>query len=205
MDLPLCSSPGPLATTVYLLAGGFRSDVQTDVLEFILMFLGFGIIIPFACQPVRRMGVSPAAPSRSHLTWHGGNSLQFVVVWFFIALWTLVDPSFHQRCYAAKSGAVAQRGILWSILFWIVFDAMTATAGLYARAILPDARQPVMAYPLLAEAILPSAAKGPLLHRDACDDHVDAEYAGLRVGDNPRKGYRVAEAARKRRRPDENR
>ena len=95
-----------------------------------------------------------------HLTWNGGNSIQFVLVWFFIALWTLVDPAFHQRCYAAKSGEVAQKGILVSIIFWFAFDAMTATTGLYARAALPDLPQPVMAYPLLAEITLPSVAKG---------------------------------------------
>jgi solute:Na+ symporter, SSS family len=156
----VCLLLGTFATTIYLFAGGFRADVQTDILEFILMFLGFGIILPFA---VARFGgwdfISTHVPAH-HLTWNGGNSIQFVLVWFFIALWTLVDPAFHQRCYAAKSGEVAKKGILWSIFFWCIFDGMTATAGLYARATLPVLQQPVMAYPLLAEAILPPVAKG---------------------------------------------
>jgi SSS family solute:Na+ symporter len=95
-----------------------------------------------------------------HLTWHGGNPAQFIIVWFLIALWTLVDPSFHQRCYAAKSPGVARKGILLSIIFWMLFDAMTATAGLYARAALPLLQNPVMAFPMLAEATLPPVAKG---------------------------------------------
>jgi Na+/proline symporter len=37
---------------------------------------------------------------------------------------------------------------------------MTVTAGLYARAALPGLREPVMAYPALAEAVLPPVAKG---------------------------------------------
>jgi SSS family solute:Na+ symporter len=156
----VCVIAGTVVTTVYLLAGGFRSDVYTDVFEFVLMFLGFGIIIPFAVSQYGGWAFLTSHVPAQHLTWNGGNPLQFVLVWFFIALWTLVDPAFHQRCYAAKSGAVAQRGILWSIVFWILFDAMTATAGLYARAILPDLDQPLMAYPQLAEVILPSAAKG---------------------------------------------
>lgn len=156
----VCVIAGTVVTTVYLLTGGFRADVYTDVLEFVLMFLGFGIIIPFAVSQYGGWAFLTAHVPAQHLTWNGGNSLQFVLVWFFIALWTLVDPAFHQRCYAAKSGTVAQRGILWSIVFWILFDAMTATAGLYARAILPDLKQPLMAYPQLAEVVLPSAAKG---------------------------------------------
>ncbi len=155
-----CTVIGTIASTVYLYFGGFRSDVNTDVFEFFLMFLGFGVILPFAYMKFGGLDFIRQHVPPLHLPWNGGNSMQFVIVWFFIALWTLVDPSFHQRCYAAKTGEVAQKGILISIIFWFLFDAMTATAGLYARAILPPLDQPVMAYPLLAEAILPPVAKG---------------------------------------------
>ncbi len=159
-SLLACLLVGTIATTAYLVFGGFRADVNTDVFEFVLMFLGFAVILPFAHEKFGgfefiRQNVPPL-----HLTWNGGNSIQFVLVWFFIALWTLVDPAFHQRCYAAKSGEVAQKGILISIIFWFIFDAMTATAGLYARAALPNLQQPVMAFPMLAEVTLPPIAKG---------------------------------------------
>ena len=151
---------GTFASVVYLFTGGFRSDVNTNVFEFFTMFIGFAVILPFAASRFGGPGFIAAHVPPLHLTWNGGNSIQFVLVWFFIALWTLVDPSFHQRCYAARTGDVAKRGILISVLFWIVFDSMTTIAGLYARAVLPAIDQPVMAYPLLAEAVLPPVAKG---------------------------------------------
>jgi len=147
-------------TTVYLFRGGFRSDVWVNAFEFVLMFMGFAIIVLFA---VNQFGgiefISRSVPSL-HLTWHGGNSWQYISVWFFIALWTLVDPAFHQRCYAAKDGRTAQWGIVVSVMFWFCFDFLTTTAGLYARAALPDLNQPMFSYPLLAEVTLPSIAKG---------------------------------------------
>ncbi|MBI4535210.1 MAG: sodium:solute symporter family protein [Ignavibacteriae bacterium] len=155
-----CIIVGTAATTAYLFFGGFRSDMYTDAFEFVLMFVGFGVILPFAYWKFGGLDFIVQSVPPLHLSWDGGNSLQFVLVWFFIALWTLVDPSFHQRCYAAKSGEVAQKGILVSIIFWFVFDAMTATAGLYARAALPSIANPVMAFPLLAEVTLPPVAKG---------------------------------------------
>jgi SSS family solute:Na+ symporter len=155
-----CILAGTVATTAYLFFGGFRSDVRTDVFEFFPMFLGFAVILPFAFARYGGAEFITHNVPPLHLTWTGGNSVQYVIVWFFIALWTLVDPSFHQRCYAARSGEVARRGILWSIVFWFLFDAMTAIAGLYARAALPGLQQPIMAFPLLAEATLPSIAKG---------------------------------------------
>ncbi|MBI2619273.1 MAG: sodium:solute symporter family protein [Ignavibacteriales bacterium] len=149
-----------IVTIWYLYAGGFRSDVWVNAFEFVMMFLGFAMMLFFA---VSRFGgfdfISENVPDL-HLTWHGGNTLQYIAVWFFIALWTLVDPAFHQRCYAAKDGPTARRGIFVSILFWFCFDFLTTATGLYARAALPPLEQPMFSYPLFAEATLPMIAKG---------------------------------------------
>ncbi|HLP14844.1 MAG TPA: sodium:solute symporter family protein [Bacteroidota bacterium] len=149
-----------LVTVIYLFSGGFRSDVAVNIVEFVVMFVGFAIVLPFAYSMYGGVAFLQSHLPPLHLTWHGGNSMQYILVWFFIALWTLVDPSFHQRCYAAKDGATAQRGIFVSIGFWFLFDFLTSAAGLYARAILPDLKEPAFAYPMLAEAVLPPVAKG---------------------------------------------
>jgi SSS family solute:Na+ symporter len=156
----LCIILGTLLTTVYLFSGGFRADLYTDVVEFVVMFAGFGIAVPIAVTQLGGFDFIRHHVPPLHLTWHGGNSIQFIAVWFMIALWTLVDPSFHQRCYAAKDAATARRGILWSVPFWLIFDALTSVTGLYARAVLPRLDQPVMAFPLFAETVLPPVAKG---------------------------------------------
>ncbi|RPI03182.1 MAG: sodium:solute symporter family protein [Ignavibacteriae bacterium] len=160
IDLTLSIVAATFLTVVYLYKGGFRSDVWANVFEFVMMFLGFALIVIFSYSKFGGWDFIRTHVPPLHLTWHGGNSLQFVTVWFFIALWTLVDPAFHQRCYAAKDGRTAQRGILVSILFWLVFDFMTSIAGLYARASLPHLPQPMYSYPLLAELTLPAVAKG---------------------------------------------
>ncbi len=155
---------GVLVATVlsvsYLFSGGFHADIRTDVVEFVFMFAGFAVILPFCVSEYGGIGFLREHLPPLHLTWHGGNSLQYLMVWFFIALWTFVDPAFHQRCYAAKDERTARRGILVSIGFWFVFDFLTAAAGLYARAVLPGLDRPIMAYPMLAETVLPPVAKG---------------------------------------------
>lgn len=149
-----------IVTVCYLLAGGFRSDVHVNVVEFILMFLGFIVMLIFAVATYGGGGFIRQHVPSLHLTIHGGNSFQYILVWFFIALWTLVDPAFHQRCYAARDGKTAQNGILVSIVFWFVFDFLTSVTGLYARAVIPGLTQPALSYPYLAEAVLPPVAKG---------------------------------------------
>jgi len=160
LDLVTSVTATTVLTICYLYWGGFRSDVWANALEFVLMFLGFAMILPFAYFKLGGWVYIATHVPPLHLAWNGGNSWQFIAVWFFIALWTLVDPAFHQRCYAAKDGKTAQRGILISIPFWFFFDFMTSMAGLYARAALPDLPNPAFSYPLLAELTLPPIAKG---------------------------------------------
>lgn len=149
-----------LISVAYLFKGGLNADVRVNILEFILMFLGFGIIIPFCFIKLGDFGYLSANLPGTHLTLTGGNSAGYILVWFFIGAWAIVDPGFHQRCYAAKSESTAVKGVFISLLFWFVFDAMTTIAGLYSVASLKDIKEPAMSYPLLAESILPAVAKG---------------------------------------------
>jgi len=160
VDLKLSIVISTLLSVSYLFAGGFRADVYTDIFEFFLMFVGFSLIIPFAIVKYGGINFIVSNVPREVLTLTGGNSIQYIIAWFLIAVWTLVDPGFYQRCYAARDERTAKYGILISILFWMIFDFMTMTAGLYSRAILPGLEQPLMAYPLLAEVVLPKVAKG---------------------------------------------
>lgn len=149
-----------VVSIAYLYTGGLHSDIRTNALEFIMMYIGFGVILPFCFVHYGGFSFIKSHVPPGHLTLTGGNSWQYIIAWFFIASWTLIDPAFHQRCYAAKSGWVARWGILLSIIFWLFFDFMTSFTGLYARAIIPHLSNPAMSYPALAEVVLPSFIKG---------------------------------------------
>jgi SSS family solute:Na+ symporter len=155
----LCILAGASLGALYSLAGGFRAVVRVELLQFTLMCLAVAMVIPFA---VFRLGGSPYLRQRlppAHLRPTGRYSPQELAVWALIALSTLVDPGWYQRCYAAESPRVARTGILCAIGFWVLFDVCTTFSGIYARAALPgvDAR---LAYPLLADLVLPAGLKG---------------------------------------------
>jgi SSS family solute:Na+ symporter len=149
-----------ILSMIYLVQGGFRSNVFTDSFQFFVMFGGFILILIFCGINFGGYDYLSSNLPETHLQITGGASPLFIVVWFLIAMWTFADPGFHQRCYAAKSGNVAVKGIIISIFFWALFDFLTTSTGLFARAALPGINQPVLSYPLLAEIILPSGLKG---------------------------------------------
>jgi SSS family solute:Na+ symporter len=151
---------GSAFSFAYIVRNGFSAVVRTDMLQFCLMFGGFVLILGFAVASSGGWAFLASHLPQGHLTWHGGNSLQYILVWYVIAASTLIDPNFYQRCYAAKSENTARNSILISILFWIVFDFLTTSTGLYARVLLPELANPVESYPRLAEFLLPPFAKG---------------------------------------------
>ena len=140
---------------VYVSMTGFRAVVRTDMLQMILMYVGFGVILFMAWRTWGSpIDVWQAVPD-GHRDLTGGLSFQMILVWFFIALWTFVDPSFHQRSAAAATPQIARRGMFVAIGFWAVFDLLTAFTGLYAFTILgPGLEEPILAFPLLADEVL---------------------------------------------------
>lgn len=149
-----------IMSSVYLFRGGYKSYLFTDAIQFFVMFIGFIIIVYIASSEVGGFSFLASNLPETHLSLTGGASPLYVLVWFLIAMWTFADPGFHQRSYAAKNSNVAKYGIIISVFFWFIFDFLTTTTGLYAKAILPDLQNPVLAFPLLAEKILGSGTKG---------------------------------------------
>ena len=162
-SLPTCIIIATIISTIYVLIGGFRSIVKTDWIQFLIMFAAFVVMVSILVAKMGGLSFLIKNLPDSHFMWHGGATVGYVLSWYFIALSTLIEPAFYQRCFAAKSPQTARRGILISIGFWILFDFLTTTTGMYARAILDDGIKGVNAFPFLADMVLPAGIKGLFL------------------------------------------
>lgn len=150
-----------LFSVLYITIGGFGAVIRTDILQIILMFGGFAMLLLFAIAEFGGFGILFSELPELHKDFTGGFSWQYIIVWFFIALWTFVDPSFHQRAAAANSPETARNGIFISIGFWTLFDFLTCFTGLYAFVILGGGlEEPILSYPILADQLLPIGLKG---------------------------------------------
>jgi SSS family solute:Na+ symporter len=160
--LPLvpCVIAAAVLSLFYIDRGGLRAVVFTDQVQFVLMYLGFIVIVGFLVAQHGGLAFLQRSLPATHFAWHGGNPPAAIFVWYVIALSTLVDPGFWQRAYAARDPVVARRSVLWSIVCWAVFDFLTTTTGMYARAVLPGLADPVFSFPELARVTLPPVALG---------------------------------------------
>jgi SSS family solute:Na+ symporter len=120
----------------------------------VLMYGGFLILLPATLSHIGGLaGLWTSLPA-AHRTWDGGLGWQTVLVWYLIAMQTVVEPAFYQRVFAARNPSVARTGVLVSVAMWVVFDFLTVFSGLAARVLLPDLADPMAAYPALAAMVL---------------------------------------------------
>jgi len=145
---------GASFSALYVALSGFRAVVRTDVLQLVLMYGGFFILLPAALSHTGGFDGLWSTLPETHRSWDGGLGWQTVLVWYLIALQTVVEPSFYQRVFAARSPRIARVGVVASVAMWIVFDFFTVFSGLAARVLLPDLVDPMAAYPALAELVL---------------------------------------------------
>ncbi|MDD4052588.1 MAG: hypothetical protein PHR28_11915, partial [candidate division Zixibacteria bacterium] len=87
----------------HVAAGGFAAVVWSDILQFSLMFAGFIILFFFSLFTLGGFGYLQTHLPATHFSATGGNLVGYIAIWYIIAMGTLVDPAFYQRCFAAKS------------------------------------------------------------------------------------------------------
>ncbi|MDC1175237.1 sodium:solute symporter family protein [Bacteriovoracaceae bacterium] len=150
---------GVFFVLIYSIWGGLRSVVFSDLIQFFVMCAAVVLVIVFSVFHFGGLDFLRANLPETHFSPTGGQSLAVTLVWGFIALSTLVDPNFYQRCFAAKSPKVAKKGILISTLVWVCFDICTTLGGMYAAATIPQA-QPNQAYLIYALQVLPDGLRG---------------------------------------------
>jgi solute:Na+ symporter, SSS family len=149
----------------FLWRGGLLADVRVAMLAFLAMYAGFFAIDFWSLvhnPPGRAFAELQGTPL---WTWDGGQGPLFVLSFFVLGAWTLVDPGFHQRVASAQSPEVGKRGVLISVAFWMLFDLLSITAGLYAVVTVPDvlgsasSLDRLAAMPRLGQTVLPDGLR----------------------------------------------
>ena len=144
---------------LYSMWGGLRAVVFSDLIQFLVMCISVFLVLYLSVSTFGGLEYLKDTLPQKHFSPTGRHGLAETLAWGFIALSTLVDPNFYQRCFAAKDQKVAKKGILISTFVCFLFDICTTFGAMYARSVIPEAESSG-AYLTYAIQLLPEGLKG---------------------------------------------
>lgn len=151
-----CVTIAGLGGALFLFRGGFLADARMGVIAFLAMYVGFIAIDWFCLSNHGIISIFHQLPLPEQRRLDGGQGPLAILTFFILGAWTLVDPAFHQRVVNSAEIPVAQRGVLISVICWMVFDVLSITAGIEAVVLLKHPpTNPVAIFPVFGLTILP--------------------------------------------------
>jgi SSS family solute:Na+ symporter len=159
LGFELSMALGLTVVCLYSLFGGLRAVVYSDVIQFFVMCSSVVLVFIFSYSEYGGISFLQKNLPPHYFSITGKIGWGTTIVWGFLALGTLVDPNFYQRCLASKNLKTAKTGILLSTLVWVCFDLSVTFGAMYAKAIIPKA-EASKGYLYYALQLLPSGWRG---------------------------------------------
>ena len=143
----------------YFSAGGLLAAAWVNLLELVMLLLGFLVALPFAWNAAGGWaGLSMAAGPEPAVTYGsffgmGGPLLLGLFVTFVPSF--AVSPGLVQKTYGARSADAARAAVLWNAVALAAFAFVPALLGMAARATRPALANSELALPTLLAEVLP--------------------------------------------------
>ncbi len=118
-----------LVVLIYLLLGGFKSVVKTDVFQFAILFI---LVVAIAINITNSSDLSFSHFSLSSMS---PTLMVSFLIYGFLGIWHLSD--IWQRIYAAKNDKVVKQGLLISGIIMFIIGLAIALIALSVRASTP--------------------------------------------------------------------
>jgi SSS family solute:Na+ symporter len=129
---------GGVVMTLYFTAGGLLSTIWVNLVQLVVLLVGFAIAIPFALDAVGGwQGLRAATDTGGSYwsLWRGGAS-----GWIFLAMLGpsfFLSPGLLQKTYGAKDDRAVRIGVLANAAVLFVFAFLPVLLGMIARALHP--------------------------------------------------------------------
>ncbi|MFV1987821.1 MAG: sodium:solute symporter family protein [Gemmatimonadota bacterium] len=148
---------GGVVMTAYFSAGGLVASAWVNLVQLVVLIVGFAIALPWALAAAGGWGaVVAAAPpdTPGYLDFiEGGRS-----GWMYLALLVpafVISPGLLQKVYGAVDERAVRTGLLAAGLALMVFAFAPALLGMIARVYDPALAHPEQALPLVLTTALP--------------------------------------------------
>jgi len=126
---------GGALMTVYFTAGGLLTSAWINLVQLVVLVIGFSLALPWAIGGAGGLSAAlQAVPGHADYLdpWRGGGS-----GWNYVALLVpafIVSPGLLQKIYGARDAATVRRGVGWSGVALLAFAPLPALLGMLAHA-----------------------------------------------------------------------
>ena len=140
----------------------------TDSIQFVMMCLVIAFAFPFAMNFIGGFNAMIEVLPQSYFDTMGDLDILLIIIYASTGLSVLVEPTFYQRIFAARSYKNVRNALIIGIFIWGSYDwlitilAMSAKAGVI-KALLPADVAPDAALLTVVVAALPAGLVGLFL------------------------------------------
>jgi len=148
---------GGVVTTAYFAAGGLLASAWVNLVQLVVMALGFAVALPFLIVETggwSALATRSTSPDFLHF-WSGGESGWIYVILLGPAF--VVSPGLLQKVYGARDVRSIRIGLGAAALALMVFAAVPVLLGMVAHAYDPGLAFPELALPTVLVSGLPMA------------------------------------------------
>jgi SSS family solute:Na+ symporter len=138
---------GGLVMTSYFVAGGLLTSAWVNVVQLVVLLLGFFLALPLALQAAGGWTALRVAEGVSWQPWGNGSSGWQLL--FLLGPAFMVSPGLLQKVYGARSESAVRRGAFWCGVALLVFACVPPLLGMAARSLHPGLEHPDLALPTL--------------------------------------------------------
>jgi SSS family solute:Na+ symporter len=148
---------GGVVVTAYFTAGGLLTSAWINMVQVVVLVVGFAVALPWAWHAVGGWAalVEAAPPTSDYLNfWHGGES-----GWIYLALLVpnfMVSPGLIQKVYGAVDERAIRIGVAAAAVALFIFALAPPVFGLIAHTLDPALADSEQALMLVLAAGLPT-------------------------------------------------
>jgi len=150
---------------IYTLTGGFWAVALTDSIQFVMMCLVIAIAFPFAMNFIGGFNAMIELLPGSFFDTMGDLNIFLIIIYASTGLSVLVEPTFYQRIFAAKSYKNVRNALIIGIFIWGSYDWIITILAMSAKTaviqgLLPADVAPDAALLTVVVAALPAGVVG---------------------------------------------
>ena len=153
---------------IYTITGGFWAVALTDSVQFVLMCVILAMAFPFAMNLIGGFDSMIEVLEPSYFDTLGDMSIWLIIIYASTGLSILVEPTFYQRIFAAKSYKNVRNALVIGIFIWGSYDWIITILAMAAKVAVIQGTLPVDVAPdaallTIMVAALPAGALGLFL------------------------------------------